>query len=118
MNTRDALKFFSIIGNKVTNLTQKESKSLEDSANTYRKTNGFKVYKNDNVETLNNRFELNLSQDILSLLATKSNVTYTLFLIMFTIKRIQSTNRPPIKIDGISLEEFNNLKKYLISLQQ
>lgn len=118
MNTKNVLKYFSVIGNKVTNMTQKETKALEDSAEAFRKTNKFKVYADDNISRLNERFELKLPEDVINLLQTKSEVPYTLFLIMFTVKRIQATNRPPIKIEALSLEEYNIVKKYLESLQQ
>ena len=112
------LKYVSIVGDNVINISVKDLKSLEDSSDAFRKTNNFKVFKDDNVNTLNDSLELKLPQEVLDVINSKSEVPYTLYLIMYIIKRIACTNRPPIKLKSLSLEEYNLFKNYLTSLQQ
>lgn len=107
------VKHFVSITNDVLNITAKDLKALTDSAEAFRKTNNFKVYENDTVETLQERFELKLPLEITSTIAKNSSVPYTNFLIIFIIKRILTTNRPPIKLKSLSLEEYNSLKLFL-----
>ena len=115
---QNILRYISIVGDNVINITVKDLKALEDSSNAFRKTNNFKLYKDDNVNTLNECLDLKLPQEVLNVVNTKSEVPYTLYLIMYIIKRIVSTNRPPIKLKSLSLEEYNSLKNYLTSLHQ
>lgn len=110
------LKYMGIVTDKFNNLTVKEKKALEDSAENFRKTNSFKVYGNDTTDSLNKRFNLNLSTEMLNIVSVNSKEPYDMFLILFIVKRIQASNRPPIKIEKLSLQDYETFKTYLESL--
>lgn len=105
------IKYTGLLSDKVLNLSKKELKALEDSAQNYRDKTGFKLFQNDDVNSLSTRFKLELNDKLKNVIISKTNNNISQFLILFCIKRFLTTGKLPVKIDKLNIGEIDTMLK-------